>query len=88
MIKVHDRKKAPLYLTPFERRVQNEARDSRERARCLPERRRPGLCARRHLVVRKCPEGFGPQFEIAGETDFGPLESFFRELMDMRSAAA
>jgi hypothetical protein len=39
-------------------------------------------------VVRKCPERFDPQFEIAGETDFGPLESFFRELMDMCSVAA
>jgi hypothetical protein len=81
MIKVHDRKKAPPYLTPLNGgfKMRPAIRES-EREAFLSD----GDLASGHDAISwvgKCPAGFDPHFEIAGETDFGPLESSFREPM-------
>ena len=85
MLKIHDRKKALLYLIPLNRefKVSLAIRES-ERDTFLRDGDLTGL-HEQISSARKYSEGFALQFEIAGDPDFGPVELFIRKLIAERA---
>jgi hypothetical protein len=84
MLKVHDRKKALLYVIPLHEgfRVSLAVRET-ERDAFL---RDDGLAVLHGTIstARKVAEGFALAFEVEAGSDFSPVESLVRKLIQAR----
>lgn len=85
MLKLHDRRKALLYLIPLYGgfKVSLTVREN-ERNAFLSD----GELSTMHDKIsssKKYPEGFALQFEIANKKEFQPLELVIRKLIAIRA---
>jgi hypothetical protein len=86
MLKVFDRRKALLYLVPLRDtlRVSLTIREAEREAFLADPVLAPLHDAMR--AARRYPEGYALYFDVSGETDTGPLETFVKKLVAARSA--
>lgn len=84
MLKVHDGKKALLYLIPLAGglRVSLTMRED-ERARLIDDMELAGM-RQRIWTARKFTEGFALVFEMRSEAEFKPFAAFLAKLIAMR----
>ncbi len=87
MLKIHDAKKALLYLIPL--------RGSFRLSMAIREAERDDLAADAGLAAlrptlesaRKVPEGYAVAFDVDAAGDFGPIRSFVEKLIRARERA-
>jgi hypothetical protein len=85
MLKIHDRKKALLYLIPLHDgfrislAIREEERDAFMADDTLADLRD------RIESAKKFPEGFGLQFDVTGADALEPLDKFIAQLIAMRA---
>jgi hypothetical protein len=84
MLKVHDRKKALLYLIPLHGgfRASMAIREA-ERDAFLADGQLASIRAKLE-ESRKCPEGFALQFDVTDASELAPLAAFVGKLIAMR----
>lgn len=85
VLKIHDRKKALLYLIPLNQgfRMSMAIRE-KEREALLQD---PGLASVHEAIssARKYPEGFALAFEVDGQSAIGPAELLITKLIAERA---
>lgn len=86
MLKVHDKRKALLYLIPLDGglRLSLTLRES-ERAQLMADRSLTGL-HRQIGMARKYSEGYALVFEVRGDGDLGPFAALLGKLIAVREA--
>ena len=84
MLKIHDRKKALLYLIPLNGgfKISLAIREGEHAA--LLHDDELGLLHDKIAASKKYSEGFALQFEIAGENEFRPVVLLIRKLIVLR----
>ncbi len=86
MLKIHDRKKALLYVIPIDKgfRASMAIREG-EREAFLAD---PELASIHDKLAssRRFAEGFAQQFDVTGSADFGPLAVLVAKLVAIRAS--